>query len=86
MPCEDTGLTLSLKPGVTTEFQIRNRGNGFSEIEGKAARVAATELGQRRSFNAGTLFIFLSNPFSSGRRMQPVRYFLDEQSVIKSKK
>jgi hypothetical protein len=35
---------------------IRNRGNGFSEIEGKAARVAATELGQRRSFNAGRFF------------------------------
>ena len=35
---------------------IRNRRNGFSEIEGKAARVAATELGQRRSFNAGRFF------------------------------
>jgi len=28
-----------------------NRGNGFSEIEGKAARVAARECGQRTSFN-----------------------------------
>ena len=27
-----------------------NRGNGFSEIEGKAARVAARERGQRTSF------------------------------------
>jgi hypothetical protein len=31
----------------------RNRGNGISEIEGKAARVAASERGQRVSFNAG---------------------------------
>jgi hypothetical protein len=28
-----------------------NRGNGFSEVEGKAARVAASERGQRASFN-----------------------------------
>jgi hypothetical protein len=33
--------------------ESRNRGNGISEIEGKAARVAASERGQRVSFKAG---------------------------------
>jgi len=30
-----------------------NRGNGISEIEGKAAMVAASESGSRASFNRG---------------------------------
>jgi hypothetical protein len=33
--------------------EARNRGNGIAELEGKAATVAATELGQRRSFKTG---------------------------------
>jgi hypothetical protein len=36
----------------------RNRGNGISEIEGKAARVAASERGQRVSFKAGDFAAF----------------------------
>jgi len=38
------------------EISLRNtgiEGKGFSEIEGKAARVAAKERGQRLSFKAG---------------------------------
>jgi len=42
------------KPGRVNQ-ENRNRGNGISEIEGKAARVAASERGQRVSFKAGNL-------------------------------
>ena len=34
--------------------ESRNRGKGISEIEGKAARVAAKERGERLSFKAGS--------------------------------
>jgi len=34
-------------------FQTRKAGNGIAEIDGKAAAVAATELGQRSSFKTG---------------------------------
>jgi len=36
----------------------RNRGNGISEIEGKAARVAASARGQRVSFKAADFAAF----------------------------
>jgi len=32
-------------------LEIMNRADGMSDIEGKAARVAASECGQRASFN-----------------------------------
>ncbi len=35
------------------EPNFQNRGNGISEIEGKAARVAVSESGSRTSFNRG---------------------------------
>jgi hypothetical protein len=38
--------------------ESRNRGNGISEIEGKAARVAASERGQRVSFKTGDFAAF----------------------------
>jgi len=44
-------------PGEVNQ-EIRNRGNGISEIEGKAARVAASERGQRVSFKAGNFAAF----------------------------
>ena len=40
MLCEDTGLTLSLKPGVTTEFQIRNAGK---LDDGRSAKIVKIE-------------------------------------------
>jgi hypothetical protein len=39
--------------------EARNRGNRIAEIEGKAATVAATELGPRRSFKTGERQEFL---------------------------
>ena len=45
------------KPGTVNQ-ENSNRGNGISEIEGKAARVAASERGQRVSFKAGNLAAF----------------------------
>jgi len=44
-------------PGEVNQ-ENRNRGKGISEIEGKAARVAASERGQRVSFKAGHLAAF----------------------------
>ncbi len=44
-------------PGEVNQ-ENRNRGNGISEIEGKAASVAASERGQRVSFKAGNLAAF----------------------------
>jgi len=41
----------------------RNRGNGISEIEGKAARVAASERGQRVSFKQEILLLFMDYGF-----------------------
>jgi hypothetical protein len=37
--------------GYQSEAEIKNGVNGISDIEGKAARVAARECGQRVSFN-----------------------------------
>jgi len=45
-------------PGEVNQ-EIRNRGNGISEIEGKAASVAASERGQRVSFKTGDLLLFM---------------------------
>jgi hypothetical protein len=44
-------------PGEVNQ-ENRNRGNGISEIEGKAARVAASERGQRVSFKTGDFAAF----------------------------
>ena len=44
-------------PGGVNQ-ENRNRGNGISEIEGKAARVAASECGQLVSFKAGDFAAF----------------------------
>jgi hypothetical protein len=35
---------------------VENGANGISDIEGKAARVAASECGQRVSFNSGKCY------------------------------
>jgi len=37
-----------------------NRGNGISEIEGKVARVATSELGDERVSIEGIQFVFIS--------------------------
>jgi hypothetical protein len=44
-------------PGEVNQ-ESRNRGNGISEIEGKGARVAASERGQRVSFKTGDFAAF----------------------------
>ena len=44
-------------PGEVNQ-ENRNRGNGISEMEGKAARVAGSERGQRVSFKAGNIAAF----------------------------
>jgi len=44
-------------PGEVNQ-ENRNRGKGISEMEGKAARVAASERGQPVSFKAGDFAAF----------------------------
>jgi hypothetical protein len=51
-------MNLEARKSGRVNQENRNRGNGISEIEGKAARVAASERGQRVSFKAGHLTAF----------------------------
>jgi hypothetical protein len=51
-------MNLETRKPKRVNQENRNRGNGISEIKGKAARVAASERGQRVSFKAGNLAAF----------------------------
>ena len=57
--CSDCGVTAEAV--VATKIRRKSRVNGMNETEGKAARVAASECGQRASFNdeirSGEVFI-----------------------------
>jgi hypothetical protein len=50
----DTSLSDSVGDYLRAVRSLRKGANGLSDIEGKAARVAANERGQRASFKAGT--------------------------------